>query len=206
MRTARDIAVRRGARSRCARRRRSMRGMSLVEVAISLVLLGIGLLGLAQMQVVGTRANRFGRNMTLATELARDLVENATLWRYGDPRLAPLATVPSLDDPKVTALFSLGSQEVLTGDDRPQFGEWAGDTNAIVPGALGLYTGASADLDRDGQPDFRRYWTVLAVDPDGDGIVDSKFVVVVVRWKEAGVGMRQVFATAVKANAEVYRL
>ena len=63
----------------------------------------------------------------------------------------------------------------------------------------------SSDLDGDGTPDFDRYWTVFAFDPDGDGLESFKFVVVVVRWKQPGWGMRQVVATAVRTNAEVFR-
>lgn len=195
-----------GNAGRALRKRRGERGLSLVEVMVSLVLLALGLVGLAQMQIVGSRANRFGRNMTLASELARDLVENATLWKYGDPRLAPMDTVAALSDPKVAALFSLPRDETLPSSQRAQFGEVAGDPNAVNAGALGTYAGTGSDLDKDGRPDFRRYWSVLAVDPNGDGVADSKFVVVVVRWHEPGVGMRQVFATTVKANAEVFRL
>lgn len=188
--------------------RRTARGVTLIEVMVSLGVLLIGMLGMAHMQVVAVRQSQLSANMTRASALAQGLVENIAMWRYNDPRLSPLATVEALDDELVADRFDLPRDADLSGDaDRlMQFGEAADDPSATNADALGEFDGALADVDDDGNPIFRRYWNVFAWDPDGDGLPNAKFVLVVVRWNEPNVGMRQIYTTAVKANEEVYSL
>ena len=51
------------------------KGFSLIEVLISLVILAIGLLAIAGMQVTSIRGNSFSNNLTQATILAQDRLE-----------------------------------------------------------------------------------------------------------------------------------
>lgn len=180
---------------------RSARGVTLLETTIALGVLLIALAGLAQLQVVAARANHAARKTSLASMLARDLVESVSLWGYRDPRLAILDRVPSLTDDRVQYSLDPGSEVQVPSDRIFQFAERTGDANATNAGALGTYLGVSSDLDADGTFDFSRYWSVFGLDPDGDGQEDLKFVVVVVRWKEPGWGMRNVVETTVRHDA-----
>lgn len=51
------------------------RGFSLLEVVITMVVLSIGLLSLAPLMIAVVRGNRFAQDMTLATTLAEDRME-----------------------------------------------------------------------------------------------------------------------------------
>lgn len=67
-------------------------GFSLIEVLISLVILAVGILAIAQMQVAAIRGIAFSRHMTSATYLARQQLEFLRSLPYddSDPTLAPL--------------------------------------------------------------------------------------------------------------------
>jgi prepilin-type N-terminal cleavage/methylation domain-containing protein len=54
------------------RRLQDMKGMTLLEVAIAIFVLAIGLLGLAGLQLVTLRSDSLGHQATLATTLAKD--------------------------------------------------------------------------------------------------------------------------------------
>jgi prepilin-type N-terminal cleavage/methylation domain-containing protein len=50
-------------------------GFTLVEIVITMVLLSVGLLGLGPMMISVMQGNRFSQDMTLATSLAEDRLE-----------------------------------------------------------------------------------------------------------------------------------
>lgn len=54
---------------------RSSQGLSLLEVLISMVILGIGVLGLAPMLVLSIDANSISRDFSIATQLAKEKLE-----------------------------------------------------------------------------------------------------------------------------------
>ena len=68
--------------------RRRQRGFSLLEVLIAILVLSIGLLGLAQMQSIGLRSTHSAYLRTQATLLAGDILDsmraNLTAARDGD--------------------------------------------------------------------------------------------------------------------------
>jgi type IV pilus modification protein PilV len=53
-------------------RLKSIKGVSLLEVTVSLFVLAIGLLGLAGLQLVALQSDTLGRQATLASNLAKD--------------------------------------------------------------------------------------------------------------------------------------
>lgn len=63
------------------------KGFSLIEVLVGLVLLGIGLLAIAGMQVTSVRGNFFSSNITQASVLAQDRLETLRNLAYGDAAL-----------------------------------------------------------------------------------------------------------------------
>jgi len=56
-------------------RLKNMKGFTLLEVMISLVILAIGLLGLASLQVMAIKGNSFGQQMTVASTMAQNQLE-----------------------------------------------------------------------------------------------------------------------------------
>jgi type IV pilus modification protein PilV len=54
---------------------RKPKGFTLIEVVISLIILGIGILAVAAMQVTSTKGGYFSSNVTHATILAQDKLE-----------------------------------------------------------------------------------------------------------------------------------
>ena len=178
----------------------SPRGFTLIESFMALTVLSIGLLGLASLQVVGVRANSFGKKLAQADQLARDLAENVERWDYSDARLNALQTVTTTTDPAILARWDLGRATTVPASSMPEFGEVAGDTNAINAGALGAYTGIVTPVDSNNVPLFNRYWTVYGVDLAGTGSPQGKLIQIVVRWQEANLGERQITMSTYKPN------
>jgi type IV pilus assembly protein PilV len=77
---------------------RSAKGFTLIEAMVALVVLSIGLLGVAGMQIVGLRANLSAASRTQASYLADDIIDrmraNNTAARGGLYNVAPGATLP----------------------------------------------------------------------------------------------------------------
>lgn len=177
---------------------RTSSGFSIVEALVGLVVLSIGSLGLTALQLHAVRATTFAASVVQATELASDLTENAKRWPYGDARLVARAAVQSTTDAAVTAFWDPGRGAL---PQKASFGEKPGDPDADTAGALGAnYQGLSGDVARDGSWMFRRYWNVFDVDLNGSGVAQGKLVQVIVRWREPGVGERQVTVSTYKAN------
>jgi prepilin-type N-terminal cleavage/methylation domain-containing protein len=63
------------------------KGFSLIEVLVGLVLLAIGLLAIAGMQITSVRGNFFSSNMTQASILAQDRLETLKNLAYADAAL-----------------------------------------------------------------------------------------------------------------------
>lgn len=57
------------------RRLRDEGGFTLLEVMIALVVLAIGLLGLASLQIMAIKGNSYGQQMTVASTLAQSQLE-----------------------------------------------------------------------------------------------------------------------------------
>ena len=62
-------------------------GFSLLEVLIALVILAIGLLAVAQMQITAIKGNAFGSGMTSASSLAANTLERLMALPYNDAQL-----------------------------------------------------------------------------------------------------------------------
>lgn len=181
-------------------RLRSPRGFSLVETIITIGILTIGVVGIAQLQLIGVKSKNFATNISTASLLAHDLGEQAQRWSYTDSRLTTLRTVTSTTDSNVTALWDMGRATTVTSALKAQFGELANDANATTANVLGTYQGVTSPTG------FYRYWNVFGVDLSGTGTAQGKLVQVIVRWKEPGMGMRQVaFSTYVTDPTAIWQ-
>jgi len=63
-------------------------GFTLIEVAAGLIILAIGLLAIAAMQITSTRGGYFSRSVTQATILAQDKLEYLKNLSYSDSNLS----------------------------------------------------------------------------------------------------------------------
>jgi prepilin-type N-terminal cleavage/methylation domain-containing protein len=68
------------------------KGFTLIEVLVGLVILAIGLLGIAGMQVTSVKGNSFSRNLTQASFLAQDRLEYLKSLPISNPVFQNTAT------------------------------------------------------------------------------------------------------------------
>jgi type II secretory pathway pseudopilin PulG len=177
--------------------RNSQRGFTVLEGMVALVLMLIGVLGLAGLQVVAVRANHFGKRMSEATALALDLEEQIGIWAYNDSRLASTATLTGPNDAQIQS-WDLGRD--ATTSYQPEYSDLPGDPNVTSTRAGVLatgYQGLQSDVSATGSPDFVRYWNVYTYN---DGSSNGLLIQIFVRWKEPNLGYRQITSIAFKVN------
>jgi len=192
--------------------RRGQRGFSIIEAMIASIVMLVGLLGLASLQIVGVRSNHFGRHMTQGSQLAQDLIESLQRWDYNDVRLTPAVQRSwNVQNPASTTAvdteWDMGRGVSATHTDGSTYTAdfTDGTTNATKTSALAAtfcatgcpYIGLSSDVDGDGVLDYQRYWNVWTTSFDGS-TTTGKFIQVIVRWKEPVLGYRQTTASTFK--------
>ena len=93
-------------------------GFTLIEVMIALVILAVGLLALATMQIVSIRSNAFSSEMTYATMLAQSRLEQIRNMDYDDltPSSSTTDTVPASASTKGMAYTV---ERTVSADDVP---------------------------------------------------------------------------------------
>ncbi len=184
-------------------RRAAQRGMTLIEAMVAMAVILVGLLGFMALQIVTSRANTYGRRMAQASALATNLAENTKRWPYDDGRLTPatLEGVTSISATSVQTKWDLGRGETCAY--KAHFSDKAGDTACASATQLLAddFQGLAADVDGDGEADFTRYWNVYKAQLSTTTPTENgKFVQIIVRWREPGVGYRQVTTMAYKPN------
>ena len=176
------------------------RGFSIIEGMMAALIMLVGLLGLASLQVVGVRSTHFAKKMALASQFARDLAEQAERWNYATEsiaggRLVALSQVTSTTAAAITSTWDWAGDNHVGNLYTPEYAEQA-DT-ATNPSALGAWTGlTAAALD----PDLHRYWNVYDVDLLGTGAAQGKLVQILVVWKEPNLGWRQITTSVFLTN------
>src|SRR5512133_900815 len=143
---------------------RAPRGVTLLEVMISLSILLIGLLGTMKLQIWGFTSNEGARAQMEAMELARELAAGITRLPFGDPRLV--------------ATDSYGKLVWLSDSEASAVAYDVADTTPI-PGVR-PETEIAGDRLEPGRRLFRRRWTVLDVPGSGG----AKVVAVSVIYRE----------------------
>lgn len=129
-------------------------GFTLIEVLVSMLILSVGLLGLAGLQVASLRNNQSAYNRSQATQLAYDLADRMRTNVLG---VATYTTIPpSRATAKASCLTTTGcSQDSMAEND---LYEWNSAVSAILPNGIGTITAAAGELtvtinwddDRDG--------------------------------------------------------
>jgi type IV pilus assembly protein PilV len=158
-----------------ARRRARERGTTILEAMIALVILLVGLLGMARLQIYGMGATQGSRAQTVASELAVELANGLALLAPDDARLTGSSSGP----PDYAAPATFGPLIPL---GVPSSGVHVYDDGSPVPA-----TRPDALLERDptdpSQPVYRRRWTVWDQTVTGSGAA-AKLVAVSVIWRE----------------------
>jgi prepilin-type N-terminal cleavage/methylation domain-containing protein len=155
--------------------RRSERGVTLIEAMVAMVILLVGAMGMMGLHSTGVRMESEAREITRATAIAQDLMNQIQTWQYTDARLAN----------------GNGANDVDVADDAGAFA-----TTALPPADHGEADLTLNGLDWNGVPSteltaggFERYWNVSTVDMSGslidsnsNGVADGMRIAVVVRW------------------------
>jgi type IV pilus assembly protein PilV len=190
------------------------RGFSLIEAMVASVVMLVGLLGLAGLQLTAMRANHLGKRMAQASLLAQDLVQSMKVWQYGDARLSPqalaspahAAAYSDTNHADIAEFWELRSSQALKSnvDGSPVTFDYsdgpngAAQVNQLAANYAGVLSPVDTTLPVGEQTLFQRYWNVFLVDLNGSGMPQGKLVQVVVRWKEPNFGYRQVNASFYK--------
>jgi prepilin-type N-terminal cleavage/methylation domain-containing protein len=134
------------------------RGMTLLEVMISLSILLVGLLGMMQLQIWGLTSNQGARAHTQAMQMARDLAAGLEKLPFEDARLASTG--------------SLFGRLVQSDGTLPASGYEDYATATAIPGVQATVP-----------PEFQRLWTVRDAATAGSGVA-TKIIAVSVVYRE----------------------
>jgi prepilin-type N-terminal cleavage/methylation domain-containing protein len=170
-------------------RLRARHGFTLLETIIAMAILLVGAMGMAGLQMQGVRMEGDARRITRATAIAQDLLDQISLWPWGDARLG---TATAIDASRFTALGDPGFVFERSGTPPANFS----DANLTAGGAtwLGIPT---SDVAAAG---YERYWNVAYVDDsNSNGVPDAVRIAVIVRYP-TGAGFRRVVLTGIKRN------
>ena len=175
--------------------RRSERGTTLIESMVAMVILLVGALGMMSLHSTGLRLQGEAREITRATAIAQDLMNQIQAWEYADVRLAEVNDANNRDVGDDAQLFNVYGTT-------PPFDHAEADLTAGGAGWTGISTAALA------VGGFERYWNVSTVNPDGsiidsgsNGIVDGMRIGVIVRWPQGG-SWHRVVLHGFKVNPE----
>jgi type IV pilus assembly protein PilV len=121
--------------------RRAARGFSLVEVLVALVVLSVGLLGIAKMQALGLSSNSVAGKRALAAveadSLAAAMHENRAFWSSA----AAINTWPALPAGVPSCAFGgAGAPCSPTALAAYDLMGWAQSLNVLLPNAVGSVT------------------------------------------------------------------
>lgn len=170
----------------------SQQGFTLIEVMVAMAIMVIGAAGLVGLFTTGEVMNGNARRMTRATAIAEDLVNNIALWPYQDNVAgSPLANTSATNDGDIAdTAFQFETAADPLGSGLADHGE--PDLTALGAAWTGI---PAAEL----VGEYERYWNVVYVDSNGDGVNELAQLAVIVRWKQ-GTGWRRVVLLSGKLN------
>jgi type IV pilus assembly protein PilV len=91
----------------------NQKGFSLIEIMIALIILAVGLLGIAGLQITSIKGNSFSSYVTQASILAQNKLENLRNLPYEDPKLT--GGQPAEQITKSGIVFTIGYDVSLLG-------------------------------------------------------------------------------------------
>jgi hypothetical protein len=153
---------------------------------VAMVILLVGALGMLTLHSTGLRLQGEAREITRATSIAQDAMNQIQNWEYADVRLANTNVANDRDVGDDAQLFNVYGAT-------PPFDHAEADLTAGGAGWTGIPTAA---LSTGG---FERYWNVTTsnadgtpIDSGGNGLVDGMHIAVIVRWPQGGTWHRVV--------------
>lgn len=196
------------------------RGVSLLEVMISMVVFLIGVAGLMRMQIAAAASSGYAGRLDRGTAVANDLMAYLQALPYDHALLTPKGTV-TRDDLTDESDFFVQTENLVAGtdytfDDSDLDGYDAGHSGGGTPTFAGYFhtldknvacPDGRPDLDFNGDKlaDMDRYWIVENLDADPSGRRPGKIISVIVRWPEPATGLhRRVVLVQTRFNPSVY--
>jgi prepilin-type N-terminal cleavage/methylation domain-containing protein len=168
---------------------RRERGFTLIETMAAVSVMLIGAVGIMGLFSAGLAMDGNARHMTRATAIAQDLLDNIALWPYQDN----VAGTP-LADTSTTNNGDIGDTGLNFQTDNDPLGDGLADHGEPDLANMGaLWTGIPANTLPTG---YERYWNVVYVDTNGNGVNDVVQIAVIVRWQQGGAWRRVVLLTA----------
>ncbi|MGE0386736.1 MAG: type IV pilus modification protein PilV [Gammaproteobacteria bacterium] len=150
---------------------RSERGFTLLEALVALLVLAVGLLGLAGLQIQGLRFNTDAYVRSQATMLAYDIMERMRMRRFNTPNDA--TGVQAMTD--YTDEDPGGACDLTSAATADELTCWHDQVRTNLPGGTGTIVrtadGGTAGDPRDDTFQVRLTWTDRsAVDEDDDTV------------------------------------
>ncbi len=140
---------------------RSIRGSSLVEVLVTMIIIALGLLGQASLMAVSSKANNAAFLRSQATLLSYDILERMRLNRA-------LAVAGNF-----SSAFTVQSADI-TGDDidKRELRDWKARVEQTLPSGE-----ASISVDTDGNASIEIQWSEIAKGSESDdgSVTPTKF-------------------------------
>lgn len=118
---------------------RNQSGFTLLEILVAIVVLSIGLLGLAGLQAVSLNNNQTAYYRSIATQQAYDMADRirANLAGVNEGHYDDLSGTP--DDPGCIATDDTGCEDLVDVKDTDYF-QWQTANAALLPGGAGTVT------------------------------------------------------------------
>jgi hypothetical protein len=152
----------------------------------------IGATGMLGLHTQGLRMEGDARRITRATAIAQDLMDQISLWPWGDPRLG---TATSLN---TSMLATLGDPAYAFESASPPTASFSDATGGLTQSGTNWLGIPISDIQSEG---YQRYWNVAYVDDsNGNGVPDAARIAVIVRYPVGGVGFRRVVLLGTKLN------
>lgn len=146
------------------------KGFSLIEVLVSIVILGIGMLGAAGLQLATLRSNQFTAQASVATQLVRDYEEITQMLRSASISTSEGTSALSGLDTSTTSTAPTSCQSTGATCDSAQLAafmlyEWKDRVTKELPGGRAVVCRDSAPKDTSGTNAGLYHWDC---DDEGD--------------------------------------
>jgi hypothetical protein len=173
-------------------RRRHSRGETLIEGMMAMAVFSVGVIGLLQMNILASNQSGLARRQTVATAIARDLIDAFERIPVTHTFLTASQTFPITNRDELMKFVDIDNQtglrllakETLMAGDRPLMGS----ARMLMDDAPGTYEVG---------------WRVATLpDPTNPGLPAGRIIAVMVRFP-AGAGKKTISFWTVKSNPSI---